>query len=254
MPLRRGRMVAAAAPAAEGGEREHARQLESERRRAHAGSARRRPHELTRPRPHVACAAPLKRSSHRTTATTPWLCGRGAQRGLCSARAARPDAPLGRTATWRGRNSTIRRAGPRASCWRRWRSARELFCRWSATRATFATCAPGCNMCALRPRCRTRRAHAPPNTRRRTAATSQRRFLTSWRCAQPETSSWRADLCSRSTPAPLAAPRHRAGLCAVLRSACSFPRAARRLSAGPRRVRERHQAVRATSASCVSAP
>ena len=80
MPLRRGRTVAAAAPAAEGGEREHARQLESERRHARAGSARRRPHALTRPRRHFACAAPLKRSWRRTTATTRWPSGRGAQR------------------------------------------------------------------------------------------------------------------------------------------------------------------------------
>ena len=79
MPLRRGRTVAAAAPAAEGGEREHARQLESERRHARAGSARRRPLALTRPRPLLACAAPSKRSLRRTTATTRWQSGLGAQ-------------------------------------------------------------------------------------------------------------------------------------------------------------------------------
>ena len=150
MPLRRGRTVAAAAPPAEGGAAELARQLESERRcgapgalaaarvRSHARHTSRRPQRV----PGRACGVRRRRPSGRLAAV------RGA---ACCARHGALTTPRA-AATWRGRSSTILWAAPRASCWRRWSSARERCCRSSDTRRTCATCASGCIMCARQPR------------------------------------------------------------------------------------------------------
>jgi hypothetical protein len=222
MPLRRGRTVAAAAAAAEGGEREHARQLESERRCARARSARKRLHTLTRPRSHVACAAPSKRSSRRTTATTHWLSGFGAPlvlqrpRRACL-RAVRPRSYV----TWTQQHYPA--GGPESQLL----ATLEKCTRTLLPIERYKTDVRYLRVWVQYVRTAASLSHEPrsraANHAQADCCNEPKDIFDFMEVRHPAAGSWHSRIVLTFEPASFAAPRHWAGVCALLRSSSCFP-------------------------------